>query len=679
MPHLAFIPGPSILLLLTLARLVLATSHFVGDPDNPWSAPKQFEALPLGHVTLKPDGWLADNLAPPQPDTLLGTDKGFYDYLARADTLEWVTRPRYPRLTVEQERYGTPGGTLDFAVPRSQAEQFLDYFLDTQHADGWIGPESEELRHGKRARRLAGRFPFFIGAIRMVEARPAGARAGRVAAALHKFVPLAVAMLRRREGIDVGEYAFLGDFLVAIQWLLQFHPDGREESLVGAMLLVAGMDISPWDILGDENTPVTLDRGHSGRLPDIGIEWRGLNTMKALTTIGARYRVDRNASTLSQASELWDTLSSTRHSHPSGTFWPEARFLLSDTERDHSVKVRPDALYLYQLSGDIKYADRVERIVYNAVEVVARSGLWGQVCSIHLCRSSYTEGGPYAELFKHDHDPSCCSPLYPEGWPDYIRNAFMTTGDGRALVQVFLGPFSVNTTLTEDNKVSVTVDTGYPYTSESATTTIVAQKPFEYQIRIPSWSTDAYVSVNGGAPEKIVPSAQGLHAISIDAGTTKVALNLSMATWTEARSRGRVTIHRGPLTYALGPFLRQPLTSLDDLALRQAARASPRNTDYAIDPSTFGPELSRPKLYFGPTNAHFIAVSACPVARSPTRLDEFGLAQRVLGGDGGSERESRDSDRMCIGPVRNVTLIPYATAVLPYHAITEMATISLLG
>lgn len=32
-------------------------------------------------------------------------------------------------------------GTLGIATLQSQTEQFLDYFLDTQGSDGWLGPE----------------------------------------------------------------------------------------------------------------------------------------------------------------------------------------------------------------------------------------------------------------------------------------------------------------------------------------------------------------------------------------------------------------------------------------------------------------------------------------------------------------------------------------------------------
>ena len=123
---------------------------------------------------------------------------------------------------------------------------------------------------------------------------------------------------------------------------------------------------------------------------------------------------------------------------------------------------------------------------------------------------------------------------------------------------MYLGPYSVNTTLaagecqcqppdaatlrpslTEmfhlltwiprvscctDNKVSVTVDTLYPF-SDTLTTTITAEKAFTYYVRIPSWVSKGTIAINGATPKSVSPS-NGLHAVSVKAGTTKLVLDL---------------------------------------------------------------------------------------------------------------------------------------------------------
>ena len=70
----------------------------------------------------------------------------------------------------------------------------------------------------------------------------------------------------------------------------------------------------------------------------------------------------------------------------------------------------------------------------------------------------------------------------------------------------------------------MTVDTLYPF-SDTLTTTINADSPFTYYVRIPSWVSQGTIAVNGGAPKAVSPS-NGLQAVNVAAGLTKFTLDL---------------------------------------------------------------------------------------------------------------------------------------------------------
>ena len=74
------------------------------------------------------------------------------------------------------------------------------------------------------------------------------------------------------------------------------------------------------------------------------------------------------------------------------------------------------------------------------------------------------------------------------------------------------------------NRVTVTVDTLYPF-SDTITTTITAAKKFTYYVRIPAWISKGTISVNNAAPKAVWPS-NGLQAISIPPGRTRFTLHL---------------------------------------------------------------------------------------------------------------------------------------------------------
>jgi DUF1680 family protein len=119
----------------------------------------------------------------------------------------------------------------------------------------------------------------------------------------------------------------------------------------------------------------------------------------------------------------------------------------------------------------------------------------------------------------------CCTVNHPQGWPKFITNSFVTTPDQASLVQVYLGPFTVSTTLASGNAVTANVSTIYPF-SDAVAITITSQKAFKYYVRIPSWTVGGTISVNGGQATSVSPGSNGLYAVSVGAGTTKLNLNL---------------------------------------------------------------------------------------------------------------------------------------------------------
>ena len=139
----------------------------------------------------------------------------------------------------------------------------------------------------------------------------------------------------------------------------------------------------------------------------------------------------------------------------------------------------------------------------------------------------------------------CCTVNFPQGWPKFITNAFLTTPDRKSLVHLYLGPYSVSSTLAsgqssscfskkeivpnlwtqKGNLVSVHVDTIYPF-SDTLTTTITASSAFQYYVRIPGWVVGGTISINGGSEKAVQPSGNRLLAIPVSAGTTQFVLNL---------------------------------------------------------------------------------------------------------------------------------------------------------
>lgn len=115
--------------------------------------PFMFDQLPLG--SIKATGWLHDQLQL-SADGLAGHLFDFYRYVQRSN---WLGGDfEYSELH-EAAPYWFNGivplaWSLDDQRLKEQARKFLDYTLDHQAEDGWLGPEKTRQTRGIWARAL---------------------------------------------------------------------------------------------------------------------------------------------------------------------------------------------------------------------------------------------------------------------------------------------------------------------------------------------------------------------------------------------------------------------------------------------------------------------------------------------------------------------------------------------
>ncbi|KAI0358002.1 hypothetical protein OH77DRAFT_1580683 [Trametes cingulata] len=616
-------------------------------------APKKFLNIPLGQV--KPAGWLHDQLVV-QTNGLAGHEHEFYDYVSQTD---WTGGNSYYSSLEEAGSYWfngmVPNGVLlGDATIQSQVQQFLDYVLDHQDSTGWLGPEVNTTK----PRYLWGRYPFFFGAIQMVEANPS--LADRVVPALHKFVSLANTMLHNGEGLEDWTRTRWEDFVMTLQWLYDFHPEGKEDLLIDTMKMLKYTG-DPWEeVFKEEYFPKVAVENLRNPFPVL--TWHGVNMAEGLKALPATYRFTHNQSDLDAASKGWDLLFQ-YHGRPSGIYAADEYLAGLGAARGTElclVVVLSTPLsgsFLYQVIGDPKFADRVERITYNALPATLTGDMWSrQYLQQQNQIAAKNMTPPYSNVFGLEPNYPCCTVNHPQGWPKFISNAFVKTPDQKSLVHVYLGPFSVDTTLADGNKVSVAVDTLYPF-GDTLTTTIRADRPFTYHVRIPSWVSKGTIAINGGAARAVSPS-NGLQAVSVKAGTTKFTLNLPADITIESRPNNSIAVHRGPLHYAydiarsqkvLARNAQQPLAV--DLEFDATAP-----WQYAIDPSSLtfhggspsGGKLPSP-IFDSGLPPFTITATACPIDWSVAG-DTFAAAPPV--------------NPACTGPATNITLWPFGATKL---------------
>ncbi|KAF4613200.1 hypothetical protein D9613_011183 [Agrocybe pediades] len=640
-------------------------------------APKKYLSLPLG--TVKPSGWLMDQLKV-QTNGLAGHEHEFYDYVSQTD---WVGGNSFYSNLEEAGSYWfnamVPNGILvNSSAINAKTSAFLSYVLSHQDSTGWLGPEVNTTK----PRYLWGRYPFMFGAIQMVEHDPS--LTDQVVTALHKFVALANTMLHSGKGVESWTATRWEDFVIVLQWLYDNHPNGKEDLLIDTMKQLKYTGV-PWEkVFSAQYFPTTAVE-HTPNPFNLPLTWHGVNMAEGLKALPSTYRFTHNQSgiarswqisfsalttgellDLNAASAGWDLLFQ-YHGRPSGIFAADEYLAgleaVRGTELCLVVETMFSGSYLYQVIGDPKFADRVERITYNALPATLTGDMWSrqylqqqnQIAAKNMNPNPFPNDGSYSNVFGLEPNYPCCTVNHPQGWPKFISNAFLTTPDQTSLVNIYLGPFQTSTTLSSSNPVSVTVDTQYPF-SDTLTTTITAAKAFTYYVRIPSWVVGGTISINGATAKAVNPS-NGLQAVSVGAGTTKFVLNLPAPITTESRPHGSIAVHRGPLHYAFDIARNQTVltkNSQQPLAVDLEFDATV-NWQYAIDPATLkfnggSPPSTLPSPIFDSGKPPMsITATACPISWAKA---------------GDTFAASPPTSPACTGSQTTIKLIPYGATKL---------------
>jgi hypothetical protein len=207
------------------------------------------------------------------------------------------------------------------------------------------------------------------------------------------------------------------------------------------------------------------------------------------------------------------------------------------------------ARYLLRLTGDARYGDGLETVLYNGLLAVKRPDSDGN----SPYYSSYNPGA--TKVFYPAKWP-CCSGTLAQGVADYVRNVYFHA-PGAIYVNLFTpsrlsGSFG-------GKRVILTQETDYP-AGELVTLTVETHAPaaFAVMLRIPGWlREEPEIRINGRrAPVAAVPGAFAALRRTWRRGD-RIELRLPQALRTEPLDRAHartVALLRGPLMYCALDF-----------------------------------------------------------------------------------------------------------------------------
>jgi hypothetical protein len=502
--------------------------------------PRAFEPLPLGQV--KPAGWLRSQLEI-QANGLTGHLHEFWPDVARS---QWIGG--------DVEGWERGPYWLDGLIPlahlladgrlQSVAAFWVDRILASQQADGWIGP-IHDVRFGYPY----DPWPLFIVLKALTQHHEASGDA-RIPEAMARLFRKLHALLAERPLRSWGRYRW-ADLLVSVHWL---YERTREPWLLA---LGARVQEQGYDWRAQFRTFPYWDKVHRIERDQ---STHGVNVAMALKAYGVWSRQSGDPADRELPLRMLELLDA-YHGQATGMFSCDEHLAGRSPSQGSELCAVVEAMYslevLLSTTGEPEYADRLERLAYNALPATLSPDMWAhqydqqvnqvvsQVSSDHV----WTSNGPESNVYGLQPNFPCCTANLHQGWPKFVAHLWMRSPDD-GLAAITYGPSSVRTRV---RGVAVEVDVVTEYPFDGAVQMVLrttAPVRFPLHLRVPAWADGARLDDPDGAGH---PLRSGTVAVVEREwhGEARLTLDFPLAIRPERKFNDAVALSRGPLLLAL--------------------------------------------------------------------------------------------------------------------------------
>ncbi len=215
---------------------------------------------------------------------------------------------------------------------------------------------------------------------------------------------------------------------------------------------------------------------------------------------------------------------------------------------------------LATITGDIKWLDRCEEVVFNSLPASMTPDLKGlhyltcpnqvQLDKENKAPMIQNSGNMFA------YDPwsfRCCQHNVAFAWPYFAEHTWMATLDN-GLAATMYAPCSVKAKVGDGVNIRISELTDYPF-SDQITLILESPKPvrFPLYMRVPSWCANPKLAINGkniSVPKPV----NGWICITrtwAEKETINLVLSMELRIKRWEKNRNTVSVHRGPLAYSL--------------------------------------------------------------------------------------------------------------------------------
>ena len=509
---------------------------------------KPLMELPLG--SIKPKGWLHEMLvrqkngASGQMDVLYPSVMGKRNGWLGGDGDQWERGPYWIDGLLPLAYI------LDDDVLKAKVQPWIEWALQSQREDGFFGPEKDYPGEpGLQRDNSQDWWPRMV-VLKILQQYYSATNDKRVVAFMTKYFRYQLNTLPQK---PLGHWSSWAEFracdnLQAVYWLYNLT---GEDFLLELGHLLHRQSFSFIDMVdrGDLRRPCTIHCVNLAQGIKEPIIYYQDTDRKYIDAVKEGFRDIRRF-----------------HGQPQGMYGGDEALHGNNPTQGSELCSAVELMYslekMVEITGDIDFADHLERIAFNALPA--------QISDDFMTKQYFQQPNQvmvtrHRRNFDQDHEGTdlafgtltgypCCFSNMHQGWPKFTQHLWYATPDN-GIAAIVYSPSEVTANVGDNVPVVISEDTYYPM-DHQITFTIkevrnkVKQVKFPFHLRVPKWCKQAEIRVNG----KMEQTVKGGKIAIVDRiwkRNDKIELYLPMEVFTSTWYENAVSIERGPLVYAL--------------------------------------------------------------------------------------------------------------------------------
>lgn len=537
--------GCILLCLLTGCTKESSNSNYINNPSP--LHPNKYIELPIG--SIKPHGWLRTvlenqaNGATGHLDELYPHVMGQRNGWLGGDGDQWERGPYWI------------DGLLPLAyilndeelIEKSQV--WINWILSSSREDGQFGPtKNYPPERGLQRDNCEDWWPRMV-VLKVLQQYYSATKDNRVIELMTNYFRYQLNNLKER---PLDNWTFWaryrgGDNLMSIYWLYSITKDNFLIELA--------------NIVYEQTEPYTEMFLERERLTKIG-SIHSVNLAQGIKTPIVYYQYDKDEKYINATDCALMDLEK-YHGYPIGMFSGDEAIHGNDPTQGIELCTIVEFMYsletIYRITGEIRYADLLEKIAFNALPTQTSDDYMdrqyfqqvNQIYSVNRPANFDVNHSGLDGCFGLLTGYPCCTSNMHQGWPKFTQNLWYATNDN-GLAATIYSPCEVNAKVGDDVDICFVEETKYPFdeTIIFRVKSISRACKFPLILRLPLWSKGYNLKINGVQVDyKEIDNLIRIERewTTNDSVEIQFFSEINLTKWKE-NSRA---VERGPLVYAL--------------------------------------------------------------------------------------------------------------------------------